>query len=250
MMTDPCIHVFDDRKEMNSFLIKKWTEIGMECIERRGVFAAALSGGGTPTEFYRELASASSAFPWDKTHIFLVDERFVPISEAVSNFGMLRTCLLSGLNMPPGNIHFIMTDTASPVTSANEYEEELMSFFGLIVGEVPVFDFIGLGLGADGHTASLFPGSPEAEVPLAPESSRLVVAVRRDNVMYARVSLTLTVINNARDVVFIVTGGSKAAIVKRVVEDRDMGFPASRVEPSSGNLTFVLDSEAASMLNK
>ncbi|HMK61008.1 MAG TPA: 6-phosphogluconolactonase [Dissulfurispiraceae bacterium] len=249
-MKNSRIHIFDDRLAMNTFLIEKWTQIGIESIERRGMYTIALSGGGTPADFYRQLTSATKKFPWEKTHIFLVDERYVPISDNVSNFGMLRTCLLSALNIPAGNIHFIRTDTESPVVSALEYEEELMRSFRLVDGELPVFDFIELGIGADGHTASLFPGLPEANLPLIPENSRLVVAVRRDNIMYARVSMTLTVINSARNVVFIVTGGNKASIVKSIAEDGNEEFPASKVKPPSGNLMFVLDSEAASMLSK
>ena len=245
---DPCIHIFDDRREMTEFLVQRWNQIALECIGRKGLFVAALSGGTTPADFYRALASARDALPWDKTHIFLVDERCVPFSDDDSNYGMIRSLLIEGLKMPEGNIHAIKTDGLSPAKAAEAYEAELKDFFSLKGEEVPVFDFIGLGIGADGHTASLFPGSSEAEEPLVPAKKKLAVAVRRDDIKHPRISLTLTVINNAANVVFIVTGKNKAAIVKRVAEERDQGFPASRVEPLNGTLTFVLDSAAASML--
>ncbi len=247
---DSCIHVFDDSREMNEFLVQRWSQIALECIGRKGSFVAALSGGVTPADFYSSLAFTRDTLPWDKTHIFLVDERCVPFSDSDSNYGMIRSHLIDDLKMPEGNIHAVKADGPSSAKAAEEYETELKDFFGLRGWEVPVFDFICLGIGADGHTASLFPGSPEAEEPLVPEKKRLAVAVRRDDIKHPRISLTLTVINNAANVVFIVTGKSKATIVKRVAEERDQGFPAARVEPLNGTLTFVLDSDAASMLNK
>jgi 6-phosphogluconolactonase len=246
---DPCICIFDDRREMTEFLVQRWSQIALECIGRKGLFVAALSGGATPADFYRALCSTRDALPWDKTHIFLVDERCVPFSDSDSNYGMIRSLLIEALKLPEGNIHAIKADGLSPLKAAEAYEAELKHFFDLMGEEAPVFDFIGLGIGADGHTASLFQGSPEAEEPLVPEKKRLAVAVRRDSIKHLRISLTLTVINKAKNVVFIVTGKNKAAIVKRVAEERDQGFPASRVDPSNGTLTFVLDSEAASMLN-
>lgn len=250
MKMDPCIHIFDNEREMTVFLVQRWSQIAQECIERKGSFVAALSGGTTPADFYRALASSGETLPWDRTHIFLVDERCVPFSHTDSNFGMIRSLLIENLKMPEGNIHAVRTDMPSTAAAAAAYEEELRSFFGLRGTDVPVFDFIGLGIGTDGHTASLFPGSPETEEPMVPGKKRLAVAVTRDGIKHPRVSLTLTVINNSKNVIFIATGKSKAAIVKRVAEERDRGFPASRVEPSDGTLTFVLDSEAASMLNR
>jgi 6-phosphogluconolactonase len=250
MKSDPCIQIFDDKEGMTSFLLNKWSEMGLESIARKGSFTAALSGGTTPLEFYRALAAKSRTFPWARTHIFLADERFVPFSDRDSNYGMLNDLLLSHVGIPATNIHAVRTDLSSLSEAADQYGIEMRRFFGLHGNEVPEFDFIGLGIGGDGHTASLFPGSPEAEVPLVPEKKRLAVALIREGVKHPRISLTLTVINNAKSVVFIVTGRDKAAIVKRVAEERDPGFPASRVAPYNGTLTFVLDSEAASMLNR
>ena len=248
MNAGPCIHIFDDRREMTEFLLRRWRQIALECIERKGLFIAALSGGTTPAGFYRALASGRDSLPWDKTHIFLVDERCVPFSNGDSNYGMIRSIFFEDLKIPESNIHAIKADVLSPAKAAEAYEAELRDFFSLKREEFPVFDFIGLGIGADGHTASLFPGSPEAEESLVPAKKKLAVYVKRDDIKHPRISLTLTVINNAANVVFIVTGKSKAAIVKKVVEERDRGFPASRVEPLNGTLTFMVDSDAASLL--
>ncbi len=244
------IQVFGTREEMAEFLTGESLKIARSAIARTGRFSFALSGGATPGDFYRKLSAASDAFPWDGTHIFLADERFVPLSDGDSNLGMIKSLLLDKIRLPRENVHSIAVDVTSPSEAAGLYERELKSFFGLSGHELPRFDLICLGIGEDGHTASLFPGSPEAEVPLLPAKVRLAVSVVREHIRHARISLTFPVINNAENVIFIVAGKNKAAIIKRVAGDRDQGFPAARVEPSDGRLLFVLDSEAASMLDK
>ncbi len=243
------ISIFKTSDEMSDFLVAKWRETAEGAIVRRGFFSVALSGGKTPADFYRRLA-VKELLPWQKTHIFMADERFVPFSDKDSNFGMLYSFLLDKVNLPKQNIHAVATDLSSPSDAARRYEHDMKLFFGLSGHGLPVFDLICLGLGEDGHTASLFPGAAEAEVPLMPEKIRLAIPVEHEYVKHARVSLTLPVINNASNVLFIVAGRNKATIVKRVVADRDQGFPAARVEPSHGSLMFLLDEEAASMLDK
>lgn len=243
-----CVHVFREVQDMTAFLVKRWSQIALECVHSKGSFVTALSGGTTPSAFYRTLASTRDTLPWDKTHIFLADERCVAFSNIDSNYGMIRSVLIESLKMSESNIHPVKANTLSPARAAEEYEAELKRFFGFDGNEMPRFDFIGLGIGTDGHTASLFPGYPQFDKLLSPAEKRLAVNVRIDGIKHERISLTLAVINNASNVVFIVTGKNKASIVKRVVEERDQGFPASRVEPADGTLTFVLDSEAASML--
>jgi 6-phosphogluconolactonase len=244
------ILIFSTRDEMADFLVREWQEAAEWAIARKGFFSAALSGGSTPGNFYRSLAALQGSFQWDKTHIFIADERFVPINDKDSNFGMINSLLLSKVDLPKENIHAIMTDAPSASEAAQRYEQEMKRFFGLSRNEIPGFDLICLGIGEDGHTASLFPGAPEAEVPLAPEKIRLAISVEHENIKYARISLTLPIINNAKHVIFIVAGKGKASIIKRVAVNRDQGFPAARVEPSIGRLLFVLDTEAASMLDK
>ena len=244
------VRIFKDSNEMTAFLVQNWREIADNAIAHRGFFAAALSGGTTPAYFYRRLAALKDSLPWDKTHIFLVDERVVPLSNRDSNFGMINSLVLSRVKIPRENIHAIMMNKSSPSNAAVRYEEELKRFFRLSRNELPVFDLISLGIGPDGHTASLFCGTPESQPPDVGQEIRLAVSVEHDNVTYARVSLTLPVINNATDVIFIVMGKGKAEIARRVISERDSGLPAARVAPSEGTLLFVLDSEAASLMAK
>jgi 6-phosphogluconolactonase len=139
---------------------------------------------------------------------------------------------------------------SAPLKAAARCEEELKRFFRLTGNELPVLDLISLGIGADVHTAPLFPGTHESPSPEVLQKMRLAIAVQHDNVIYVRISLTLPVINNAANVIFVVTGQSKAAIVKRVISESGSGFPAARVEPSDGTLLFVADSEAALLMSK
>jgi 6-phosphogluconolactonase len=244
------IHIFNDSNEMMAFLVQKWREIADNAIARKGFFTAALSGGTTPADFYRRLAALNDSLPWDKTHIFFVDERVVPFSNIDSNFGMINALLLSRVKIPGENIHSIIMNKSMPSKAATRYEDELKRFFRLTPNELPVFDLISLGIGPDGHTASLFPGTPESQPPDVGEEIRLAVSVEHEEVRYARISLTLPVINNAANVIFVVTGEGKAEIARRVISERDSGLPAARVEPSEGTLLFVLDSEAASLISE
>jgi 6-phosphogluconolactonase len=163
---------------------------------------------------------------------------------------MINSLFLSRVQIPGENIHAVIMHELLPSKAAARYEEELNRFFRLTGNELPVFDLISLGIGVDGHTASPFPGPPQSQSPEAREKKRLVVSVERDNVMYTRISLTLPVINNGANVIFVVTGKKKAAIVKRVIGERDLGLPATRIEPLDGTLLLVLDSDAASLVSK
>lgn len=235
--------VFDDASALEDFLLGKWTEMAGEAVARRGFFAAALSGGGTPVGFYRKLARLSGKYGpvWKKTHIFMVDERMVPQDSKDSNFGMINETLLSGSPVPRENIHPIRTDEL-PEICAERYAFELSGFFRLQKGEAPVFDLVLLGLGEDGHTASLFPGAGALK-----EKERLAAAVH-DEQRHDRVTLTYPVLNSARNVIFLVTGEKKAAVLERVIEKNDPALPASAVNPENGMLLFLADAVAARRL--
>ncbi len=230
--------VFENSEKIERFLGDRWREISWAAVKERGRFCAALSGGETPVGFYRHLAGLKG-LPWDKTHIFLVDERFVPPSDADSNYRMIRETLLSKIPIAPRNVHPVSTAELSPEISAEQYEEELKILFGLSTTEVPEFDMILLGIGEDGHTASLFPGSEVLK-----EEKRLAVPVRPTPGLHDRITLTLPVLNAARNVFFLVTGKNKAGALKRLIDERDRTLPASMVEPSRGSLSFVMDKEA------
>jgi 6-phosphogluconolactonase len=152
--------VFQKREKLYDFLIKKWGEISRKAIQERGIFTIALSGGETPVEFYQKLADSRERLAWGKTHIFLADERFVPFEHPDSNYGMIRKDLLARISLPPQNVHTIQI-YQTPEISAEKYEEDLRMFFNLGKGNFPEFDLIILGIGKDGHTASIFPGDTE-----------------------------------------------------------------------------------------
>lgn len=239
----PFLRVFPRSTEMTAFLLRQWQEKASEVIAQRGFFSAALSGGTAPIDFYRGLAGLRD-FPWAKTHIFLVDERFVPWDDRDSNYGMLQKLFLDAVGIPAENMHPITTSGASPQKAAELYEKELRRFFRLTSASVPAFDCLSLGMGEDGHVASLFPGSAELA-----EQTRLVVPIPEGRRPQARISLSLPVINNAQQVFCIVTGKQKAGIVKRVIEEREAALPASLLQPTTGKLLFVLDADAASLLS-
>lgn len=236
--------VFADEAKMADHVIEEWGRISADAISRRGFFAVALSGGRTPIPFYRKLAAKPDICPWDKTHVFLADERFVPITDPESNYRMIREMLLDEVHILPSNIHYVPTDLPDPGSAAKKYEKNLAAFFKLGKGEFPVFDLILLGLGSDGHTASLFPGTAALK-----EKDSLAVPVSPGGGKSDRITLTLPVINRALNILFLVTGKEKAAALRGVVEMGDDALPASGVRPETGKLFFLADAEAAALLS-
>ena len=236
--------MFDDENHMLKFMIEKWEDISQEGIQRKGYFTIGLSGGKTPIMFYQKLAEWESKSSWKRTHVFLVDERFVSFEDKDSNYRMLRETLFGKIPIPQENIHSIPTGKTSLETSAREYEEDLRRFFKVSKGQYPTFDLILLGIGEDGHTASLFPGSKALS-----ECGHLTAAVVLDEMRHDRISLTLPVINHAEHVIFFVRGANKAPVLKKIIAGDDPSLPAAMVRPRSGNLLFVIDREASSQLS-
>ncbi|MGD0282579.1 MAG: 6-phosphogluconolactonase [Dissulfurispiraceae bacterium] len=240
----PQVLVFGTSDQMAGHMVEKWTELSGHAIKSRGFFTAALSGGETPVPFYRRLAAEGAGIEWNKIHLFLADERLVPSDSPFSNYNLLSMTLLKNLPVPPRNIHAVNTDGPDSQSSAVKYEEEIKRFFMLRDGDLPEFDLILLGLGADGHTASLFPGDGALH-----DKRRLVRAVILDEKRHDRITLSLPVINNARMVVFLVSGKAKAEVLRDVVEKRGNRLPASLIKPGKGGLLFLADKEAAQYLS-
>lgn len=238
--------VFDDCEKMAEFVIAKWKDISSEAIRIRGRFTAALSGGKTPIGVYRRLASEKSfGLLWNKTHIFFVDERFVPHTDADSNYRMIKETLLDSAGVPPGNIHPINTDLPDLKSAAERYERDISLSFRLSGDMLPEFDLVMLGVGTDGHTASLFPGSTALE-----EKKRITAAVILGPEKHSRITLTLPSINNARNVMFLVTGSEKAKVLRAVVQKMDLSLPAALVAPEKGDLLFLADSDAGLLIKE
>jgi 6-phosphogluconolactonase len=206
----------------------------------RGTCSVALSGGSTPRGTHELLAAPPlrDLIPWDRLHVFWGDERCVPPDDADSNYHMAYETLLSRVPIPPRNVHRVPTEIGAPVAVAAHYERELRGHFGLEVEDVPVFDLLLLGMGPDGHTASLFPGGPAVD-----ETRRLVVPSEIAYMPHSRVTFTLPVLNAARAVAFLVTGRDKAPALAKALAG-DPSVPAGRVRPA-GELRWYLDRAAA-----
>ena len=240
------VEIFPAPMELSEAAATLFTARAAEAVSARGRFTAALSGGKTPVALYRLLAKApfASQIPWARVHLFWGDERCVPPDHADSNYRMTRESLLDHVPIPPANV-LRMPGEMDPVEAAARYEERLREFFASHGDGFPVFDFILLGLGEDGHTASLFPGTRAIR-----ESARWVLGHYVDAQKGWRITLTPPVINAARTVVFIAAGAGKAAVLKEILEGplRPDTLPAQIVRPADGNLLWMLDREAAALL--
>jgi len=227
-----------------SALIERSRDIMLEkintAIAERGLCTIALSGGSTPKPLYEALSRQQ--LPWDKIHIFWGDERYVPPDHPESNQLMARTAWLDRVAIPEGNIHPMPTDEADPAVAASKHENQLQLFFQVSAGEFPVFDIILLGIGDDGHTASLFPHTETLKV-----SDRLVTVGNKDG--QPRITFTYTLINQARYVIFVVAGASKqAALAQIFAPDGDASTYPSRLIQPQGELWWLLDRAAGEHL--
>lgn len=213
-------------------------------IREHGRFTVALSGGNTPRAVFELLASEYKGLvPWGKTFIFFGDERHVPPQDAASNYRMASESLLSRVPIPAQNIHRIQAEL-NAVSAAEQYEETLKAFFALKTGEFPRFDLVMLGMGEDGHTASLFPGTQALQ-----ETARLVVANPVEKLGTERISLTLPALNAAAEVMVIIAGGDKAEILSRVVHSYSTAeFPIQLVRPKNGRLLWLVEQQAAKFI--
>ncbi|MCL5408441.1 MAG: 6-phosphogluconolactonase [Candidatus Omnitrophica bacterium] len=241
--TDRKLFVFDTMDEMDDFAVNIWNKIREESIAEKGIFTIALSGGQTPVPFYRKLGESVNPGLWNKTYIFFVDERFVSHSSKYSNYKTLKENLFLIIKKSAGGINPVPTGETTPQKAAEKYEKILKSFFRLSDKKFPEFDLILLGMGKDGHTASLFPGSNSLK-----EKKHLVIATRKKgDAIVERISLTLPVINNSKNIIFLVTGEEKAKTLKKVIENPKCNLPSSFVKPVNGIIYFLVDRQAASL---
>jgi 6-phosphogluconolactonase len=206
-------------------------------VTSRGRASIALAGGSTPRATYEALARRADTAVWEGVDVFWSDERAVPPSDAASNVGMARAALLDPLGVDESRVHAPQTGLV-PADAALRYEHEIRARLG---GTTPAFDLVLLGMGDDGHTASLFPGGPE----LAAPPSRLVVASTAPFDPPERITFTLPLINAARRVLFLVTGQAKRPTLRRVL-DGDTTLPAALVAPLEGTVDWFVDEAAAS----
>ena len=214
-----------------------------------GRFTVALSGGSTPARLYRCLGmepAVRDRLPWEKIHFFWGDERHVPPDDPQSNYRMANEALFASAPVPKKNIHRITTEDPDAARAAADYERELRSFFELQPGQLPQFDCILLGVGPDGHTASLFPGTEALHA-----KRRLVVANWVEKFQTYRITMTAAVVNRAALIIFLVSGKEKAEVLKEILEGdyRPDLLPAQLIKPESGELLWMVDEAAAAYLS-
>lgn len=238
------IQVLEDTTALAQEAADRFVAAAEEAIENRGRFTVALSGGSTPQEAYSRLAEPTLAtrVSWRNVHLFWGDERCVPPDHPDSNYRMARKTLLQKVPIPQANVHRIQGEL-DPDSAADAYADELRSFFGS--DERPRFDLIFLGLGKDGHIASLFPGSAALR-----ETEQWVLAVFAEALQAWRVTLTPPVLNSARQLSFLVSGKSKAERLQEVLEGEPPPepLPAQLIQPLNGQVTWLVDQAAAARL--
>lgn len=213
-----------------------------EAINARGVFHTALSGGRTPEVFFRRMAREPAAVPWDKTHVFWVDERYVPADSPVSNYRLAAETLLTPVGIPEANVHRVPTESDDIGKAANAYERTIREVLRLRKGETPEFDWILLGMGNDGHTASLFPDSP-----VAYDAGDLACPVHVGAEVKPpvdRITLTPRVLTAARRLVVLISGREKAHTLKRVLAGEGQ-YPIRLLWPALDQVTWLVDRDAA-----
>jgi len=216
-------------------------------VAQRGLFTIALSGGSTPKSLFNLLATnARTVLPWDRMFFFWGDERHVPPTDPESNYRMAEETMLSKIPVAAGNVLRIAAENPDAAAAAEAYEQTLRKFFALEPGQFPRFDLILLGMGPDGHTASLFPDSAGLK-----EKSRLVIANWVEKFKTFRLSLTLPVLNASACVAFLVSGTDKAPALHAVLEGDGSGeqYPSKLVRPVDGKLIWLVDRAAASALS-
>lgn len=235
----PDVRVHPDLEALSRAAAERLAAVAAEAARESGSFTLALSGGSTPRRLYRLLASEyREAIRWQRAQVFWGDERYIPHDDPRSDYRMARETLLDHVRVPAENVHPIETHFADPEEAARRYEAVLREHFA---GEWPRFDLMLLGLGAEGHTASLFPGSPALE-----EAARWVVAAEVPVEPRRRVTLTLPAINQAARVWFVVAGAGKGeALARALAEPPEVAAcPAAGVRPVRGELVWWADTEA------
>ncbi|HKV36666.1 MAG TPA: 6-phosphogluconolactonase [Pyrinomonadaceae bacterium] len=229
------LKVFESPAEVARAAAQFWVNLKPQSV--------ALSGGSTPRALYQLLADPNEPFreqiAWDKTHFFFTDERHVPPDHPHSNYRMVNEAMFSRVPIPQQNIHRIPAENLVAEDTAKAYENDLRKFFG---EAIPAFDLVLLGLGEEGHTASLFPYSPALK-----ETQHLVVAPWVEKFDSYRITMTLPVLNNGKSVVFLVTGASKAEILREVMKtDKEPDlYPVQAICPTNGAVSWLVDKAAA-----
>jgi 6-phosphogluconolactonase len=236
--------------ELSRAAASEFNEQARRAVQGKGLFSLALSGGSTPKSLYSLLANDPSfrtEVPWDKIDFFWGDERHVPPDHPESNYRMTNESMFSKVSVPSENIHRIRAENPDAQQAADGYEETVRTFFRLKAGDLPRFDLVLLGMGPDGHTASLFPGTEALR-----EQRRLVVANWVEKFHTHRITMTLPALNQAAFVLFLVSGEEKAETLRQVLEERGQKspLPSQLIRPTHGRLLWLVDRGAGRLLKE
>jgi 6-phosphogluconolactonase len=247
----PRIEILADRDALSRAAAEKFCELAREAINQHGTFTVALSGGSTPRDFYALLANPDAPYrgplDWERIHFFWGDERHVPPDHPESNFRMANSAMLSAVPLPSANVHRIAAEMPSADAAAQAYEDELRRFFHPAQDQPPRFDLALMGLGPDGHTASLFPQTAALH-----ERHRWVVGNWVDKLHTDRITLTSPVLSSAAHVVFLVAGADKAVALRDVLHGpfHPDQWPAQIFRNCQAQVTWLVDQLAARQLPK
>ena len=242
------IQIVENGEAVSRAAAEMLVSLALEKLTSKESIAVALSGGSTPKNMFAILANDAALrdrMPWNRVHFFWGDERHVAPDHSDSNFRMTNETMLSRVPVPPENIHRIRAENPDSEKAAEDYEQELRGFFKLEPEQLPAFDCVFLGMGPDGHTASLFPGTKALH-----ERKRLVVSNWVAKFQSFRITLTAPVLNNADTVIFLVSGAEKAEPLRVVLEGQKQTdlFPSQLIEPTHGKLLWLVDQAAAGRL--
>ncbi len=238
------IETYKNIEELSNGAAKLFVTLSSECISKSNIFHVALSGGKTPKKMFERLCieRLREAIDWNNVHLFWGDERCVPPENETSNYRLVYDSCIKQIDIPDANIHRIKGEL-NPHEATVHYEHELKKAFS--EGEFPCFDLIFLGLGEDGHTASIFPYSEAIH-----ESKRLMIHTRKEGEDYERITTTFPVINHAKNIVFLVSGVNKSQALNSTIygvfqPDR---YPAQMVKPEQGSVYWLIDEDAATLI--
>jgi 6-phosphogluconolactonase len=240
-MTDPTLDIF--RPEDFADAAAEHIAVELESfLSKQNTLTFVLTGGRTPVSVYEKLAQPGyqNRIDWKRVEFFWGDERCVPAESPESNFGMAWSTLLSKIHVSPEQIHRIAGEMENAESAARQYEQEIRR---VVPGDLPSFDVVLLGMGEDGHTASLFPGTRWDE-------ERLVIANYVPKLNKNRISMTPKLLNEAQSIIFLVAGRGKAEALARVFGEPGYELPAARIRSSRGRLTWLVDSDATILMHK
>jgi 6-phosphogluconolactonase len=238
------IVIGEDPHQLAVYGADMFKKAALDAVKHCGKFSVAISGGSSPRPMNRLFSQKKYRYsiPWKATHLFWADERLVPLTDPNSNYGNAKTDFLDQLDIPQENIHPMVLGR-EPAAAAKSYQQKLMIFYNPSTGQYPIFDLIFLGIGSDGHTASIFPDDKTAV-----DTKKWVCIVKGGNPNVDRLTLTLPLINQAKCVAILACGQKKSKIIETIFTDMDADLPIQKIMPTHGRLVWLLDQDAAGRL--